>query len=245
MADTTHTTEHRQRQLRTVESSAEALDALRVSPGAHLAEEMATATKAGGDAVGLRERAFAVQLGLRTAPGTASAQALESALGITLPKQIGEVTGDEAGLYALWLSPDEFLVVDVSRRQRPGETLVAEASLEGLPGQAVDLSANRTILELTGSKAREVLEKSVRTDLHPRAFGVSTAISTQLGTVPVILHHSAALEYRVYPRASFADFTVRWLLDGMAEFLIDGGAADLAGSTSAIGTASAEAESRH
>lgn len=237
MAETTHTTEQRQRQLRTVETSAEALDALRVSPGAHLAEEMATATKAGGDAVGLRERAFAVQLGLRTAPGTASAQALESALGITLPKQIGEVTGDGAGLYALWLGPDEFLVVDVSRRQRPGETLIAEASLEGLPGQAVDLSANRTILELTGSKAREVLEKSVRTDLHPRAFGVGTAISTQLGPVPVIVHHSAEFEYRIYPRASFADFTIRWLLDGMAEFLTAGGAAGLTGS------ASAEAES--
>lgn len=237
MAETTHTTEQRQTQLRNVESSAEALDALRVSPGAHLAEEMATATKAGGDAVGLRERAFAVQLGLRATPGTASAQALESALGITLPKQIGEVTGDEAGLYALWLGPDEFLVVDVARRQRPGETLIAEASLEGLPGQAVDLSANRTILELTGSKAREVLEKSVRTDLHPRVFGVGTAISTQLGPVPVIVHHSAEFEYRIYPRASFADFTVRWLLDGMAEFLTAGGGACLAGS------ASAEAES--
>ena len=237
MAETTHTTEQRQTQLRNVESSAEALDALRVSPGAHLAEEMATATAVGGDAVGLRERAFAVQLGLRAAPGTASVEALESALGITLPKQVGEVTGDEAGLYALWLGPDEFLVVDVSRRQRPGETLIAEASLEGLPGQAVDLSANRTILELTGSKAREVLEKSVRTDLHPRAFGVGTAISAQLGPVPVIVHHCAALTYRIYPRASFADFTVRWLLDGMAEFLADGSAVGV------VGSASAEAES--
>ncbi|MDN5656617.1 sarcosine oxidase subunit gamma [Brevibacterium sandarakinum] len=241
MAETTHTTEQRQTQLRNVESSAEALDALRVSPGAHLAEEMATATKAGGDAVGLRERAFAVQLGLRATPGTASAQALESALGITLPKQIGEVTGDEAGLYALWLGPDEFLVVDVARRQRPGETLIAEASLEGLPGQAVDLSANRTILELTGSKAREVLEKSVRTDLHPRVFGVGTAISTQLGPVPVIVHHSAKFEYRIYPRASFADFTVRWLLDGMAEFLTAGGGAGVgSGAAGVDGSAAAE-----
>ncbi|SMX80633.1 sarcosine oxidase subunit gamma [Brevibacterium antiquum] len=221
MAETTHTTQQHQTQVHTVESSAEALDALRVSPGAHLAEEMATATRAGRDEVGLRERAFTVQLGLRATPGTASAEALESALGITLPKQIGEVTGDGAGLHTIWLSPDEFLAVDVSRRQQPGETLIAEASLEGLPGQAVDLSANRTILELSGTKAREVLEKSVRADLHPRAFGVGTAISTQLGPVPVIVHHSSALEYRIYPRASFADFTIRWLLDGMAEFLAD------------------------
>lgn len=222
MADTTQTTQQSQDQAHSFEAGAEALDALRASPAAHLAEDMAAATAAGGQAVGLRERQFAVQLGLRATPGTASAAALESALGITLPKQVGEVTGEEAGLHTLWLSPDEFLTVDVSRQQRPGETLVAEAALEGLPGQAVDLSANRTILELTGTKAREVLEKSVRADLHPRAFGVGQAISTQMGPVPVIVHHSAEYEYRVYPRASFADFAARWLLDGMAEFLGSG-----------------------
>lgn len=232
MADITQTTQQTARpslqtpetqsataQQSSFEAGAESLDALRASPVAHLAEDMAAATAAGGQAVGLRERQFAVQLGLRATPGTASAGALESALGITLPGRVGEVTGNEAGLHTLWLSPDEFLTVDVSRQQRPGETIVAEAALEGLPGQAVDLSANRTILELTGSKAREVLEKSVRADLHPRAFGVGQAISTQMGPVPVILHHSAELEFRVYPRASFADFAVRWLLDGMAEFL--------------------------
>lgn len=213
MAETTQSTQ--------MLEATDEINALRVSPAAHLTEEMATATKAGGRAVGLRERAFTVQVGLRCTPGTASADALESALGITLPQQVGEVTGDGTGLHTIWLSPDEFLAVDVSRQQRPGETLVAEAALEGLPGQAVDLSANRTIIELTGSKAREVLEKSVRADLHPRAFGVGTALVTQLGPVPVILHHSSEGEYRVYPRASFADFTVRWLLDGMAEFVAD------------------------
>ncbi|MDN5736665.1 MAG: sarcosine oxidase subunit gamma [Brevibacterium aurantiacum] len=226
MADTTQTTQQTTQTRSTTEqhsfeTDAEVLDAFRVSPAAHLGQDMARATASGGQAVGLRERQFAVQLGLRATPGTASAGALESALGITLPSRVGQVTGDAAGLHTLWLSPDEFLTVDVSRQQRPGETLVAEAALEGLPGQAVDLSANRTILELTGTKAREVLEKSIRADLHPRAFSIGQAISTQMGPVPVIVHHSAELEYRVYPRASFADFAVRWLLDGMAEFLSD------------------------
>ena len=189
------------------------LDDLRVSPAAHLAPLMSEASDAGGDAVGLRELSFAVQLGLRAEPESASGRALEAVLGLPLPRRVGEVTGDSAGLHVLWLSPDEFLAVDVSRRQQPG------ASHEAVPGQAVDLSANRTILELSGSQARAVLEKSCQADLHPRAFGVGSAIVTALGPVPVILHHSADHEYRIYPRASFADFTVRWLLDGMAEFL--------------------------
>lgn len=221
MADTTDTIQH------TANTEVEAkrdesLDHLRVSPAAHLAKQMVAATAAGGDAVSLRERAFAVHLGLRAVPGTASATALEGALSITLPRGVGEVTGDSTALHTLWLSPDEFLTVDVSRRQSPGEKLVAEAALEGLPGQALDLSANRTILELAGSRSRDVLEKSCRADLHPRAFTVGMAIVTQLGPVPVIIHHSADNEYRVYPRASFADFTVRWLLDGMAEFTASG-----------------------
>lgn len=201
---------------------AEALAQLRVSPAAHLASQMAAATTAGGSSVGLRELPFTLQLGLRATVDSPSAQALESALGVALPRSVGEVTGDAAGLHVLWLSPDEFLAVDVSRQQQPGEAVDAQAALEGLPGQAIDLSANRTVLELSGHRSRDVLDKSVRTDLHPRAFGVGQAIVTQLGPVPVIIHHCAPQIYRIFPRASFADFTVRWLLDGMAEFLTEG-----------------------
>lgn len=225
MADTTYSTHTAQEQVSSTRGTAGSLDELRVSPAAHLAELMSEASAAGGGRAALRELAFAVQLGLRAEPDSASGRALEDVFGLPLPRLACEVTGDSAGLHILWLSPDEFLVVDVSRRQQPGESLVAEAGLEGLPGQAVDLSANRTILELKGSEAREVLEKSCRADLHPRAFGVGTAIVTSLGPVPVILHHSSVHEYRIYPRASFADFTVRWLLDGMAEFLVEDPAA--------------------
>ena len=232
MADTTYPNEN--------VGSAEALEELRVSPAAHLAEAMAEASAGGGREVSLRERPFSVQIGVRALPDSASWQALEGALGLRLPRGVGEVTGDSEGLHALWLGPDEFLAVVVSRAQQPGETLVAEAAIEGLPGQAVELSANRTILELSGSKAREVREKSVRADLHPRVFGVGQAIVTQLGPVPVILHHSSVLEYRIYPRASFADFTVRWLLDGMAEFVADGAGAGVGGAASGAGSDGSE-----
>ena len=226
MADTTYSTPATAQSPSTAETQAahagtgsSGLDDLRVSPAAHLAGLMSEATAAGGRSVGLRELPFTVQIGLRAQPDSASWTSLEDTFGLSLPRSVGEVTGDPAAQHVLWLSPDEFLAVDVSRCQQPGETIVAEAGLEGLPGQAVDLSANRTILELTGEKARDVLEKSCRADLHPRAFGIGSAIVTALGPVPVILHHSGEDTYRVYPRASFADFTVRWLLDGMAEFL--------------------------
>lgn len=192
------------------------IDAFRISPAAHLGEVMEAASRAGS--VSLSEIPFAVQLGLRTTLATSSAEALASALGVNLPNAVGEVTGDVEGLHVFWLGPDEFLAVDVSRRQQPGESATVEAALDGLPGQAVDLSANRTILELAGTEARSVLEKTCRADLHPRAFPVESAILTQVGHVPVILHRASVNNYRLFPRASFADHLVRWLLDGMQEF---------------------------
>lgn len=194
------------------------LDTLRVSPAARLADEMRAASAACKPHVGLVEIPFAVQLGVRCTPGTSSAEAVSGALGITFPTVVGQVTGHPDRLHTIWLSPDEFLTVDVSRRQQIGETRGVEAALEGLPGQVVDLSANRTILELSGPKARDVLEKSCPGDLHPRAFPVGAAITTNLGQVPIYLHRSAKNVYRLYPRSSFAEHTVAWLLDGMREY---------------------------
>ncbi|MGM7666435.1 sarcosine oxidase subunit gamma [Microbacterium sp. A93] len=191
---------------------------LRTSPAAHLAELMEAAEVTGARAVSLRELPFTVQVGLRATPGSASARALEATLGVPLPTGHGQSTGNASGQHVLWLAPDEFLAVDVSREQSTGDADGLEAALEGLPGQVLDLSANRTILELAGPSAREVLEKGCQADLHPRSFPVGQAIVTAVGVVPVLLHRSGEQEYRVYPRASFAEFLVRWLVDAMSEF---------------------------
>jgi sarcosine oxidase subunit gamma len=196
----------------------DSLDALRVSPAGHLARAMEAATVTGARSVALREVPFLPQLGVRVALGSASALALESVYGIPLPRRHGETTGDPSGVHALWLSPDEFLVVDASRRQVPTDAEAGQAALEGLPGQVVDLTGNRTVLELSGASARDVLEKFCHHDLHPRAFAVGSAVVTGLGPVPVYLHKTAEESYRIHVRASFADYLVRALLDAMVEY---------------------------
>jgi sarcosine oxidase subunit gamma len=140
---------------------------------------------------------------------------IETRLGASLPATCGAVTiGD--GVSMLWLSPDEFLVV--SDRQPAELTASLVAALEGEPGSATDLSANRTTFELSGPSARAVLEKGCPLDLHPRAFDVGSAYVTLIGSVPVILWKVADESYEILPRSSFADFLGRWLLDAMAEF---------------------------
>ncbi|MFI7481649.1 sarcosine oxidase subunit gamma [Kocuria sp. M1R5S2] len=208
---------------------------LRRSPLAHLEQPMREQTVSGERGVALREIPFLTMVGLRVVPGTAAATAVAAAAGIPLPGGHGQVTGSPDGTALLWLGPDEFLLVGPEgvgpAELGPSGTDLAKAgsdeagtaaelarALGTEPGQAVDLSANRTTLELSGPSARAVLEKGCPMDLHPRAFAVGAAVATTLGPVQVLLWRTGEEVYRILPRASFADYTARWLLDAMTEF---------------------------
>ncbi|MGH3450466.1 MAG: sarcosine oxidase subunit gamma [Haloechinothrix sp.] len=154
-------------------------------------------------------------IGIRVAPGSPAAGQIEAALGAALPSACGETTtyGDHA---ALWLGPDEWLVVSEAEPVALSDQL--QAALGAHTGQVVELSANRTVLELAGPRARAVLDKGCPGDLHPRASGPGRAVSTTLARVPVLLWQTGEESYRLLPRSSFADYVARWVLDAMAEF---------------------------
>lgn len=193
----------------------------RRSPAHDLVDEMRAGS---GRQVRLREIAFLTQVAIRASASSRSAQALASALGTALPTRVGEVSGaaDGRGVAVLWLSPDELLAVggDEAGTGVSPESWVGDLAqaLADEPGQVVDVSANRTTLELSGPRALSVLQKSCELDLHPRVFPVGTAVATLLGSTGVILWRTGEQTWRVMPRASFATHTVRWLLDGMREY---------------------------
>jgi sarcosine oxidase subunit gamma len=189
-----------------------------VSPAAHLAERFAAAEVSGPRAVRIREVPFLTMVGVRAVPGSPAAGRIETRLGVSLPSACGGVTTGD-GVSVLWLSPDEFLVVSDEQQPAPLTTALVE-TLQGEPGSATDLSANRTTFELSGPTAREVLEKGCPLDLHPRTFELGTAYLTLIGSVPVILWRVTDQLYRIVPRSSFADFLGRWLLDAMVEFKV-------------------------
>lgn len=200
---------------------------LRRSPAARCAERMAGESSG---RVTLKELPFRTMIGLRVQPGSPAAGRCADALGLRLPERCGEVGGDSsgAGTAVLWISPDELLVV--AGEQRASERAALLASLADAigrdPGQAIDLSANRAILELRGPAAREVLEKSCAIDLHDRAFPPGTAVATLMGAFPVLLWRAEPGTWRVLPRTSFAEAAADWLLDGMREFAHEDGAND-------------------
>ena len=190
---------------------------LRHSPAEHLAQAFLEAGLSGERGVTVRELPFRPQIGLRAAAASPSAAALEDQLGFAFPSA-GGTSGDLEGAHLIWLSPDEYLLLDVSVEQTFGQERALVEALGSRPGQVLDLSGNRTIFELEGPSARAVLEKGCHLDLHPRVFPIGASASTLLGPVQVILYRSAEQTWRILPRSSFADYLGRWLIDGMREF---------------------------
>jgi sarcosine oxidase subunit gamma len=189
------------------------LTTLRRSPLEHLAERMATASRP--DTVSLAEMPYTATIGLRVDPAATAGGRVADVLGTPLPTSCGDVAGTGPHR-ALWLGPDEWLVTTDTDPVALTDQLTAAIGED--PGLALDLSANRTVLELSGPNAREVLEKGCPADLHPRTFGPGNAVSTTLSRVPVLLWQTGEDEYRLLPRASFADYVARWLLDALVEF---------------------------
>ncbi|WP_121241758.1 sarcosine oxidase subunit gamma family protein [Kocuria sp. KSNUG] len=222
-----------------VESPTTDITGLRHSPLEPLAEAMREGAVEGARGVALREIPFLAMAGIRVTPGTQAAEALCGVVGLDLPEHVGQVTGSPEATVILWQGPDEFLLVAQDETAVPAELtdpdrgpgalpslathplvvrLARTLSDSGARGQVVDLSANRTTLELAGPSARAVLEKGCPVDLHPRAYPVGRAVSTTLGPVQVLLWRTGEERWQIMPRASFAQYTTLWLLDAMTEF---------------------------
>ncbi|MFJ6375475.1 sarcosine oxidase subunit gamma [Pseudarthrobacter oxydans] len=190
---------------------------LRVSPAAQLRADFETGSVRG--VVEISEVAFLTMVGLRVNRDSDAGQRVAAVTG-SLPATCGSVsgTGDTS---VLWLGPEEFLVVAPREAHESLGGGLIQALREALgdgSGQIVDLSANRTTFELTGPRARAVLEKGCSLDLHPRVLKAGTALSTEVGNIPVVLWKTGEETFRLFPRASFADFLGRWLLDAMREY---------------------------
>ncbi|MEX3099470.1 MULTISPECIES: sarcosine oxidase subunit gamma [unclassified Streptomyces] len=189
---------------------------LAVSPLAHLKEALSAATVTGPRGVSLTELPFLTMVNVRVDPASEAAARIEKTLGAALPRECGRTT--TSGPHTVtWAGPDEWLVI--SAPELSSLTADLKEALGTDPGSVVDLSANRTTLQLAGPSARAVLEKGCPLDLHPREFGAGRAVLTTVGPVPVLVWQvDDAPTYRLFPRASFADYLGRWLIDAMEEF---------------------------
>jgi sarcosine oxidase subunit gamma len=143
---------------------------------------------------------------------------LSARLGVDLPAIPNTWVPTGAGR-AIWLGPDEWLLTSTTEQPDQMEERVRTA-LAPHGGAAVDVSAQRIGLRLTGERVRDVLARGCSLDLHPRVFGRGTCAQTTLGLAGVVLLalSDRGDDYGVLVRSSFAGYLADWLLDAALEF---------------------------
>ena len=130
--------------------------------------------------------------------------AVAAALGIGLPETPNTAAGG-----ALWLGPDEWLLVSGEDRTGP-----LEAALAGQHCAIVDVSEARAVLELSGPGATDVLAAGCRLDLDPLRPG--SCAQTALARAHVLLEPREGGVWRLYVGRSFAAYARAWIEDAIA-----------------------------
>ena len=170
------------------------------------------------DGPSLCERPFTAKLNLRGDPADAGFRsAVEAALGVPLPVAPNTAAGGGA-VTVLWLGPDEWLVSGAAGREA-GLAADLRAALGETLCAVTDVTEAQTIIALGGARARAVLRKGCRIDLHPRAFRPGQCAQTALAKAQVLLHQTGdAPDYDIYVDRSFAEYLWLWLDDASLEF---------------------------
>jgi sarcosine oxidase, subunit gamma len=134
--------------------------------------------------------------------------AAQAALGVELPAEAcrAGVTGERA---ALWLGPDEWLLV--APAEQAGLALRLERSLAQLPHSLVDVSHRQVALLVHGAQAAAVLAGGCPLDLELQAFPAGMCTRTVLGKAEVVLWRTDAQAFRLEVWRSFAPYVAQFL----------------------------------
>ncbi|RUV32374.1 MAG: sarcosine oxidase subunit gamma family protein [Mesorhizobium sp.] len=135
----------------------------------------------------------------------ASVAALSKALGVTLPQK-PKTSAAKAGRTALWLGPDEWLVID-----EVGKDPLADCAEVTVLHSAVGISHRNVAISITGPAAAATINSGCPQDLSLDAFPVGAASRTILGKVEIVLLRTASDAFRVECWRSFSDYVFTFL----------------------------------
>lgn len=103
---------------------------------------------------------------------------------------MGEPSQSPCATAALWLSPDQWLIL-CPRADAPTLLARLEAALDSLHAFAVDVSDMRCIIRVEGAEARTVLMKAAPVDLTV-GYGAGSVRRLRYGEIAALLHVVAA-----------------------------------------------------
>ncbi|MFM0161040.1 sarcosine oxidase subunit gamma [Paraburkholderia sediminicola] len=142
-------------------------------------------------------------------------QAVEGVIGCRPPEKANTIARGN-GYDMLWLGPDEWLVRSAmahdATRTAPLQAKLG-AAFAGVFASAVDIGSGYTVLEISGTRTREVLVRGCPLDLHPTLFGEGQCAQTHYFKASMTLLPTGADSFDIVVRRSFADYFVKIMLD--------------------------------
>ena len=160
----------------------------------------------GSSTVRLTPAAPASRISLR-APAD-SVGGLSHVLGLQLPTR-PKTSASGNGRHALWLGPDEWLVIDEN-----GAELVGVAGASGALHSATDVSHRNTAVIVSGPGAEATLAAGCPQDVSLGTFPVGACSRTVLGKIEVVILRTDEQEYRVECWRSFSPYAFGILAEG-------------------------------
>ena len=155
--------------------------------------------------VSVEASAPAARLSLRATQKGAIAYAKH--LGFSLPKKPGQ-TVSKSAKHALWLGPDEWLIID--EKDPVAKLMPSRANAEF---SGTDISHRNIAIKLDGQGAVNTLNAACPRDLSITAFPVGTASRTIFGKAEIVLFRTGKESFRLECWRSFAPYVWTYLLD--------------------------------
>lgn len=141
---------------------------------------------------------------------------LGEAFGLALPEEACRANTNGARS-ALWLGPDEWLLVAPDGEAAALAAWMAEA-LGGEPASIVEVSDRNVAIEVKGPKAAEAINAFNALDLHDSAFPVGMCTRTLFGKAEIVLWRTAAETFRIEVWRSFAPYVLGCLEEAGREY---------------------------
>jgi heterotetrameric sarcosine oxidase gamma subunit len=166
-----------------------------------------------GGAVQLAVLAPTSRLSVRA--GHAAGTAIGLALGVLLPTAPcrSVISRDRA---ALWLGPDEWLIIAPESAARLAD--LARKAAGDRPASIIDVSYRSQTLEITGKRATWCLNAFCALDLGLKAFPVGMCTRTLLGKAEVVLWRIAPEVFHLDVARSFVPYVWACLEEARVEF---------------------------
>jgi sarcosine oxidase subunit gamma len=133
--------------------------------------------------------------------------ALSKALGLALPDR-PKSSASKGSRTALWLGPDEWLVID-----QAGHDMLADCAKVKALHSAVDISHRNIGVVVSGAAAADTINTGCPQDLSLAAFPVGAATRTVFGKIEIVLLRTAEDTFRVECWRSFSCYAFTFLAD--------------------------------